>query len=86
MFRVSQILSPQQISACKWDVNLYGYMEVLERGLPLGEPIGLNQKISLEAVPPSIHPLPTALSPLQQTIYRLGVSGLTIKNIEELAS
>lgn len=84
VFRVSQVLSPQQVSACNWDVNLYGYMKVLERGNLLGEPIGLNQKISLEAVPPSIHPLPTALSPLQQTIYRMGISGLRIKNIEEL--
>lgn len=84
VLRVSQVLSPKQLDTCRWDVNLYGYMDILERGNPIGEPIGINQKITLRAVPSQNYPLPSNLSPLQQTIYRLGVAGLMIEKIEDL--
>lgn len=84
VLRVSQILSPKQLDACRWDVNLYGYMDILERGNSFGEPIAINQKITLRAVPSPNYPLPSNLSPLQQTIYRLGVAGLIIEKIEDL--
>lgn len=84
--RISQILQPQQLKAGRWDVNLYGYLEVFERGDTVGSPIEIKRKITLQAVPPPNYPMPNNLSPLQQTIYRLGAAGLMIEQIEELPS
>ncbi len=82
--RYSRPLAPKQIEPCKWEVNVYAYMDVLENGAAAGDPIGINQKLTLIAVPPAIHPLPSGLSPLQETVYRLGIPGLLIENIEFL--
>lgn len=84
VLRVSQILPPQQLETGRWDVNIYGFMEVFERGDSIGEPIEIKRKVTLQAVPPPNYPMPSNLSPLQQTIYRLGAAGLMIEQIEEL--
>lgn len=84
VLRISQILPPQQIGQGRWDVNVYAYMEVLDVSQPVGNPIKINQKISLRAVPPPRYPLPNGLSTLQQAIYRLGEAGLEIVQIENI--
>lgn len=86
VLRITDILPPEQIEVGRWNVNLYAYINVLERGDSIGDPIELNQKITLRAVPPPNYPLPSGLSPLQQTIYRLGTAGLLIEQIENLPS
>lgn len=84
VLQISNILPPQPTGAGMWDVNLYAYMQVLDLQQPVGDPIKINQKISLRAVPPPRYPLQNGLSPLQQAIYRLGEAGLQIYQIENL--
>lgn len=84
VLQISNILPPQSTGVGTWDVNLYAYMQVLDVEQPIGNPIKINQKISLRAVPPPRHPLENGLSPLQQAIYRIGEAGLQIYQIENL--
>lgn len=85
VLQISNILPPQSTGVGTWDVNLYSYMQVLDLEQPVGNPIKINLKISLRAVPPPHYPLDNELSPLQQAIYRLGEAGLQIYQIGNLS-
>lgn len=84
VLRISDILPPKEMGQGRWDVDVYAYMQVLDVAQPVGTPIEVNQKFSLMAVPPPLHPIENGLTPLQQAIYRLGEAGLMIERIENL--
>ncbi len=84
VLKLDEQLSPRSIGSGKWEVDLISHLLVLDVGQPLGEPVTINKKIFLRAVPPPLYPLKYALSVLQRAVYALRETGLEIFLIEDL--
>lgn len=84
VLKLDEELSPRSIGPGKWEVDLISHLLVLDVGQPIGDPVTINKKIFLRAVPPPLYPLKDALSALQQAVYALRTTGLEIYLIQDL--
>jgi hypothetical protein len=80
--QISKIISTPQKEPGIWDVQLVSWIRVTDSRGNISQPIENNLKLTVAAIPAPQYPLDTGLSPLQQAIYRMSVSGLMITDIK----
>lgn len=84
VLQIDQLLPPKPIGQGQWSVDSIGHLIAFNLSQPIGEPMPINKRIRLKAIPPPRYPLEKGLSPLQQAAYHLRKAGVEIFLIEDI--
>lgn len=83
---IDNLTEPREIKPGVWEVNMVAFLVIFDGQNPQGKATEFNKTIIVEAVEPTLDPLPTETSPIQKAVYETRSKGLIISEIYELES